>query len=130
MTEDADHEEGETKRPRSETPVQIQTRPATMREVEENIRVEATSLPGRRMIGGRAYCGTVDDLKPADIIGRDQPRVVQDSRTPARLSRFSKIMERAAHCRALFTQRTEMQTKTYILAKNHYKSHLPNKSYT
>ena len=115
-----DHEDEATKKRGSyAAPVQLQTRPATVREMEENIRVEATSLPGRRVIGDRVYCGTVEDLRPDDLIGRDQPYVVQDSRIPTEKkgARFSAIMERAAHYRELFL-RTGMYKKTYVLAKN------------
>jgi hypothetical protein len=104
----------------ADVPEDLRTRPATVREMEDNIRVESTSIPGRRVIGDRAYCGTAEDLRPDDIIGATtsaQPHIVSGA-PEKHTSRFSAVMERAAHYRTLFTQRKNLQKKTYVLAKN------------
>lgn len=53
--------------PESPSPV-IRTRPATVKEIEENIKVSSTNIPGRRIMGGVAYCSTECDLRNDDII--------------------------------------------------------------
>ena len=58
-----------------ETPPTV--RPATVEEIAKGPRVEASSLPGRRVIGDTHFCGTEHELHDNDVIhGPSVPLVV------------------------------------------------------
>jgi chemotaxis protein histidine kinase CheA/uncharacterized membrane protein YciS (DUF1049 family) len=81
---------------KTEVPADSGTQPSVVRE-------EPTSLPGRRVIGGTAYCGRAPEA--CDI------------------RRFSGIFDKAAHQLRLFTEKTNQQKKSYILAKETKATH-------
>ena len=99
------------------TQERVSTRPATVHEVVNGARVEATSLPGRRVIGKTRFCGTTDDLRDRDVIhGASAPLVV--TKTDIRRDpRVTYIAERVAHYREIF-RRSTRDNKSFTLAKD------------
>jgi hypothetical protein len=110
--------EAETKCSMLRAPVpSVRARPATVDEVASGVKVNATSLPGRRVIGDQVYCGTEDDLRDGDVIhGPGAPVFVTSSKSKHQPC-VSFIADKVAHYRELFRQSRDKK-KMWILAKS------------
>ena len=99
------------------TQEEVSTRPATVQDLINGTRVEATSLLGRRVIGGTSHCGTADDLRDGDVIhGASVPLVVTKTGNKHD-TRVTYIADRLANYRELF-RKSGRDKKSFILAKD------------
>ena len=109
----------------------MNVRPATVEEIAKGPRVEASSLPGRRVIGDTHFCGTEHDLHDNDVIhGPSVPLVVtkaaiavdddEDNKPLRRRKhdpRVTYLAEKVAYFREQF-RKSDRHCKSFILAKH------------